>query len=48
MARGDVDVVVFDDADFMECDTPEEYAVLREVMFPKLRHHLDGARHDGR
>ncbi|HET7533248.1 MAG TPA: NTP transferase domain-containing protein [Nocardioidaceae bacterium] len=40
MARGDVDIVTFDDAAFMECDTPEEYAVLREDLYPRLRHHL--------
>ena len=43
MARGDVDIVTFDDAAFMECDTPEEYAVLRAELYPRLRHHLTPA-----
>ncbi len=48
MTRGDVDIVTFDDAAFMECDTPEEYAVLREDLYPRLRHHLTPARPQAR
>lgn len=37
-AIGAIDAVVFDDdARFMECDTPEEYAIARSVMTPRWR-----------
>jgi choline kinase len=38
MARGDIEAVTFDDVAFMECDTPEEYAVLCEQLYPQLQH----------
>jgi choline kinase len=43
MARGEIDIIAFDDVEFMECDTPAEYAVLHTEMFPRLRHHLEKA-----
>lgn len=38
MLAGAIDPVVFlDDARFMECDTPEEYAVVKSEMVPRWR-----------
>lgn len=36
MLAGKVDAEVFDDLLFMECDTPEEYAVLIEEFYPSV------------
>ena len=41
MAVGGIDAVVFaDDKRFMECDTPEEYTVVRSEMVPRWRSSL--------